>query len=505
MTTENTQLEVLGEEHMPGIDYALTRRRAVGLISQHAQRQLFVLALLIADILSLGAAFAVAYWLRFILDLAIAEGDPAFSFYQRTVLLFFIPLWIIAFYLGKLYNSNYLFVGTQEYGRIAQVTTILMMFVVGLAYFVESFIISRGWIVFAWATATVFVIGTRFAMRRIAYALRRRGLMQTATLVVGADAEGRAIANQLRATPTCGADIVGFVDDQVPPGAEIDGLPVLGNVSAINEIVGRLGVEELLLSMSALSRPQIVQIYEMYAHSEAVTLRFSPGLLDLFATGAFVREWGTVPLVSINKVRLGDFEALVKRLLDLGVAIVLLILLSPLMVVIALLIVLDSPGPIFHRRYVLGQGGHLFDALKFRTMYVNGNDILEAYPELREELKANQKLKDDPRVTPVGRFLRKYSLDELPQLLNVLVGQMSLVGPRMITRPEQEKYGKMRLNLLTVKPGLTGLWQISGRSDLSYEDRVRMDMYYIRNYSIWLDLMIILRTIPAVLRGRGAY
>jgi lipopolysaccharide/colanic/teichoic acid biosynthesis glycosyltransferase len=124
---------------------------------------------------------------------------------------------------------------------------------------------------------------------------------------------------------------------------------------------------------------------------------------------------------------------------------------------------------------------------------------------LRDELKAKQKLKSDPRVTAVGAWLRRYSLDELPQLLNVLVGQMSLVGPRMITRPEQENYGMMRLNLLTVKPGLTGLWQISGRSDLSYDERVRLDMQYIRNYSIWLDLMIILRTIPAALSTRGAY
>ncbi|MBI5652428.1 MAG: sugar transferase [Chloroflexi bacterium] len=458
----------------------------------------------IADLLTLGAAFAVAYWMRFNLGLAIAEGDPAYYLYQSLVIAI-TPMWIISFYIFKLYNSNFLFGGTQEYGRVVQVNALMIVLLLCFTFFTQSVILSRGWLVFSWMTTTLFLMLTRFVMRRIAYGLRVKGFMRTSTLVVGADTEGRAIANQLRDTPTCGADVVGFLDDQIPCGEKIEGLPVLGTVAALQQIVGRLGVEEVLLSMSALTRPQVVKIYEMYSQSEAVTLRFSPGLLELFTTGAFVKEWGTVPLVSINKVRLSDMEAILKRGIDFSVALVALIMLAPLMVALAVMIALDSPGPIFHRRYVLGQGGRLFDALKFRTMFVDGNDILEAFPDLREELKAKQKLKTDPRVTRVGALLRRYSLDELPQLLNVLVGQMSLVGPRMITRPEQENYGMMRLNLLTVKPGLTGLWQISGRSDLSYDERVRMDMQYIRNYSIWLDLMIILRTIPAVLRARGAY
>jgi lipopolysaccharide/colanic/teichoic acid biosynthesis glycosyltransferase len=154
---------------------------------------------------------------------------------------------------------------------------------------------------------------------------------------------------------------------------------------------------------------------------------------------------------------------------------------------------------------VLGQGGKEFDALKFRTMYVNGEEILAKHPELKAELARNQKLKNDPRITRVGNFLRKYSIDEIPQLINVLAGQMSIVGPRMISPEEMEKYGKWRWNLLTVKPGITGLWQISGRSDVSYAERVRLDMYYIRNYTMWADLRIIWRTIPVVLGGKGAY
>jgi len=181
------------------------------------------------------------------------------------------------------------------------------------------------------------------------------------------------------------------------------------------------------------------------------------------------------------------------------------VLLSPLLIILAILVKLDSPGPVLHRRRVVGRGGQTFNAFKFRTMYVNGDEILARYPELKAKLRQNHKLRDDPRITRVGAVLRRTSLDELPQFLNVLLGQMSLVGPRMITLEEMDKYGKWRWNLLTVKPGITGLWQISGRSDLSYDERVRLDMYYIRNYTLWLDLQILWRTVPAVLRRQGAY
>jgi lipopolysaccharide/colanic/teichoic acid biosynthesis glycosyltransferase len=183
-----------------------------------------------------------------------------------------------------------------------------------------------------------------------------------------------------------------------------------------------------------------------------------------------------------------------------------LCVLAPVLLVIACLVKLDSPGPVIYRRRVLGVGGRQFDALKFRTMHVGGDGMLAGSPELLEELRKRHKLKDDPRVTRVGRWLRKYSLDELPQLLNVLSGHMGLVGPRMITPAELDNYGQQKLNLLTVKPGITGLWQVSGRSDVSYEERVRLDLYYIRNYSIWLDLQILfVQTPTAVLQGRGAY
>jgi len=175
------------------------------------------------------------------------------------------------------------------------------------------------------------------------------------------------------------------------------------------------------------------------------------------------------------------------------------------MLIIGIAIKLDSPGQILHRRRVMGVNKRQFDALKFRTMYENGDEIIDKYPGLKADLARNHKLKDDPRVTRVGRFLRKWSLDELPQMINVIRRDMSVVGPRMICPEEMDNYSQWNINLLTVKPGITGLWQVSGRSDVTYEERVRLDMHYIRNWSIWLDAQILIRTIPAVLRARGAY
>jgi len=199
-------------------------------------------------------------------------------------------------------------------------------------------------------------------------------------------------------------------------------------------------------------------------------------------------------------------QRLLKHLLDICGALIGLILFGPIFfIIIAVLIRFDSPGPVIYRRRVVGLNGREFDAFKFRTMRTDADEYLEHHPDLKKEFEETGKIKDDPRITQVGRFLRKTSLDELPQLVNVIMGDMSLVGPRIITRAEMEKFGKWQHNRLTVKPGLTGLWQVSGRSDLSYHDRARLDMYYIRNYTIWQDIKILFNTVGVVLRGEGAY
>jgi lipopolysaccharide/colanic/teichoic acid biosynthesis glycosyltransferase len=194
-----------------------------------------------------------------------------------------------------------------------------------------------------------------------------------------------------------------------------------------------------------------------------------------------------------------------KQILDRGLAILLLFLLAPVLILIAGLVATTSTGSMLHRRRVVGQNGLEFDAFKFRTMVADADAILRAQPDLMREFGANMKLRADPRLTKVGAFLRRTSLDELPQLLNVAAGHMSLVGPRMIAPDEMPKFGDALATRLAVKPGITGLWQVSGRQELGYDDRIRLDLHYIENWSFWLDLTILARTIPAVLSMRGAY
>jgi lipopolysaccharide/colanic/teichoic acid biosynthesis glycosyltransferase len=194
-----------------------------------------------------------------------------------------------------------------------------------------------------------------------------------------------------------------------------------------------------------------------------------------------------------------------KRAMDITGSLILLALFSPLLLGLTLIVKADSRGPLLHRRHVLGRNGQEFEAFKFRTMLINGTEILAEHPELSVALITHHKIKNDPRVTRSGQWMRKLSLDELPQLFNVLAGQMSLIGPRIITSIELPHYGSFADELLTVKPGLSGLWQLSGRSDLQYADRVRLDIQYIRTRSLRGDLRLIVRTPLAVIRGRGAY
>lgn len=194
-----------------------------------------------------------------------------------------------------------------------------------------------------------------------------------------------------------------------------------------------------------------------------------------------------------------------KRLIDVVLSGSLLVLLLPFLIPISIAILLDSRGSVFYRRQVVGQGGKLFDALKLRTMVENGDHKVNGDHKLAQEYNNNHKLRSDPRVTRIGKLLRKTSIDELPQLWNVFKGDMSLVGPRMISFPELEKFGPWQSKILEIKPGITGLWQVKGRGELDYEERVRMNVYYVDNRSLVLDAKILARTIPAVLTARGAF
>lgn len=474
--------------------------------NRRSQQRLYTTMLLLGDALAIGLTFLLAYIVRF--EFAISLFDES-DLPQRLPIYWLLPLippCLIILALFQLYDTQYLLGGMQEYARILNATSVLVTLTIVASFFLPFLRPSRGFIALCWVFMTTLLLIERFALRHVVYRLRRRGFLTRRTLIVGTDEDARHVAEQLLATPTSGAELLGFVgNDQAIGSTLTNQLAVLGTMESLPGLVENLGVEEIVVSSGGLHRTDIMRVFQNYAYADDVDLRFLPGLFEIFATGVRIKEIGSVPLVSMNRVRLDLWESAIKTTMDYLGALFLLILLSPLFLVVALLIKQDSPGPVFHRRRVVGRGGQTFDAFKFRTMSIEGDKILAHHPELRAELRLNHKLKHDPRVTRVGAVLRRISVDELPQLMNVLSGQMSLVGPRMITPEEMDKYGKWRWNLLTVKPGITGLWQISGRSDVSYEDRVRLDMYYIRNYTIWLDLLILWRTLPAVMGRRGAY
>ena len=476
------------------------RRRTIGL-------EQIVLALPVLDALFISVSFILAYHLRFKSSWLPYYASYSSQFYW-VLLSLLVPTWLLIFAAYGLYNPRELFGGTREYARVVNACAVgvMAMIVLSFMYREAEQPISRGWLLIYFSLSVLTLISYRFAFRRFIYRLRQRGLFLKRSLIVGANQEGQAMADQFCSVPTAGVHVVGFVDDTLPQGTVRNGLPVLGNSKSLKTLVEEQGIDELIIAPTSLSRKALLDIYRTFnSNGNSVELRLSPGLFEILTTGATVQEVGSVPLVSLNRLRITGIDAFLKSAFDYVGAAVALILLLPFLLLIALLVKLDSPGPALHWRRVLGVGGQTFEAFKFRTMRVDADEYLEQHPELAEELERNGKLKDDPRVTRLGKYLRKASIDELPQLLNVLKGQMSLVGPRMIAPPEWAQFGTWKHNLLTVKPGITGLWQVSGRSELSYEDRVRLDMHYIRNYTLWLDMRVLFNTFGAVLRGSGAY
>lgn len=468
-----------------------TRRMRAGLTA----------GLLAVDALAVCAAFAAAYVVRFRSEWSIfyAHSDEPLHFYSSLVFLL-TPMILLVFVGYRLYSLPDLFDGPGEYGRIASAATLTMLGIVLLSFFVDGdLVISRGWIVISWAALIMFVGIGRFMARRVVYALRRHGVIGRRVALIAGRGDLADLEARVAAMPASGLNVVEVIQpEQVlaegQAGAPID-LQALLAARQVTDVV-----------VSAASVPQAVLAHVVRELAQQPTqLHVVPGMYEIQTTGVQVREIHGLPLVTMNKVRITGLDFVLKRTLDYLGASLVLILLAPLLLTMVAAIKLSSPGPVLHRRRVIGERGQRFDALKFRTMHVDGAAMLAARPELLETLAQHGKLVDDPRVTPLGSWMRRWSIDELPQLLNVLRGQMSLVGPRMITADELDHFGHWRDNLLTVKPGLTGLWQVSGRSRLGYEERVRLDMYYIRSYTIWQDLEILLRTIPAVLRGVGAY
>ncbi len=496
------------------LGFALHPRNLLHYVRQNSQTKLqaVIFGVVLADLLMVGLAFLAAYVLRFdspISRVFDAEGINDIAFYQSTV-FFLSPLWLVLFKFFQAYDRSRLFVGHQEYTRIFNACTVGIMFTVLLLFFDTNFNVARGWLVMAWGFSFIFVIVERFIIRRLVYTARNRGHFMTPTYIVGANAEGIAIAEHLTSAPQFGINVIGFLDDHLMTGEAVTPHVVVhGSTDQAEKLCAKFGVERLIVATSGVERESLLDMFKRFVNVDDVSVWLSSGMYEMLTTGVRVQDIGSMSMISVNRVRLTGINVLLKAVMDYVGAVLSLIALSPLLAIIIIIMKRTDPGPIIYRRHVVGVGGKEFDAFKFRTMVVNGDEVLAEHlannPAARAEWDKYEKLKDDPRVTRIGNFLRKTSADELPQLINVLRGEMSLVGPRMITTDEVARYGQWNMNIHTVKPGITGLWQISGRSEVSYAERVRLDMHYIRNYSIWMDLQILFWTLPTVLLRRGAY
>ena len=495
-------------EHLNIISLGKKIGKANSVIPRQHQWPAFRFALIGMDILMTVLAFRLAYFFRFEVSISLFDESALVSIeYYRLLVFFSSILWLVIFSFNGLYDRQNLLGGTREYAMLFRSSTEGFLLIVIAGFLQPNLLVARGWLLMAWGFTFLLASIGRFALRRLVYFLRKYGFFLTPAIIVGANQEGRWLAEQLLSWQTSGLHLVGFVDKKEPATTPLfHNLVCLGSVDQLGEIISRYDIGEVILASSAIStRDYLLEIFKKYGVSDKVNLRLSSGLYEIITTGLTVSEFAYVPLVYVNKVRLTGSDFLLKSVLDYCITITGLLLISPFLLLIALLVKFSSPGPILHKRRVMGLNGKQFYALKFRTMVVNGDDVMARHPELQDELARNYKLKNDPRITRVGNLLRKFSLDELPQLFNVLKRDMSMVGPRMISPEEVAMYKQFDMNLFTVKPGITGLWQVSGRSDISYEERVRLDMYYIRNWSIWLDFQLLFQTIPAVLRGRGAY
>lgn len=501
----NIQTEI---ENFPLVAVSKKIKTANSIIPRNLQWVFYVAALIISDAAMTFLAVWLAYYFRFELFVQYFVANAFISFETYRFLLYSMPfLWLVIFAVNGLYARDNLLGGTREYSYVFRSASEGFLLIVVAGFLGPTLIFARGWLLMTWGFTFILAAAARFLLRRFVYALRRHGFFMTPAVIVGANQEGRWLAEQLLHWETSGLHLVGFVDKKLPVTFPLfHDLVCLGSVDQLGEIIEKYHIGEVILASSAFStRDYLLDIFRRYGVTDKVNIRMSSGLYEIITTSLTVHEFAYVPLVYVNKVRLTGTDNILKFILDYVLAITCLILLFPFLAIIAFWVKISSPGPVLHRRLVMGLNGKQFYALKFRTMVTNGDEILNKYPELKEELTRNHKLKNDPRVTRVGAFLRKFSLDELPQLFNVLKRDMSLVGPRMISPEEVSMYKQFDMNLLTVLPGITGLWQVSGRSDISYDERVRLDMYYIRNWSIWLDLQLLFQTLPAVLKSRGAY
>jgi len=424
-----------------------------------------------------------------------------FSLGGRWVLLT-IPLWLVVFAVYGLYDRKDLDAPSEEIRRLFHGIMVSLVAVVMVTFWAK-FAVSRGWIASLAIFCTLTLSVGRLLVRRLARRLSASGYLVSPALIVGTNEEARTIARSLRRQRQLGYRAVGFVSIGLAPDDTVDGLPVIGVVGDLAQLARETGVAAVIIAGTAV-HADLLQMIDQALQTVDVEIRLTPGLPHVSPSRITIRPLDGLALLSLDRRELGLRQAALKRSFDVLFGTILFVLALPVMVIVAVL-VKTSRGPALFRQERVGKDGKPFVMYKFRSMVVGAE---EQHEELVKEMGADTllfKLREDPRVTRIGRILRRWAVDELPQLWNVVKGDMSLVGPRPAIPSETALYNTQLRTRLRVKPGLTGLWQVNGRHELPFADYIRYDLFYVENWSLGLDLYVIGKTVPALLNRRGSY
>ena len=481
--------------------FARVRGRHAAMSRRQRWERSYVRALLMCDLLAGSAAGAVTFGLRF--------GDEVTAYNSGYLILSAVLPVLLLLVLGvsRAYERRFLFVGTDEYQRVFRGGVGLIAGVALISYALDLDL-ARGYVLAALPTAIGSSVVLRFVQRKRLHVARARGESLRRVILVGHELSVIGMTRQLRRERYHGLEVVGAC---LPPGHDgvglegPQGLTVYGTFDDVASAVERADADTVVvLTCPELDGAQLRRLAWRLERDE-VDLVVASALVDVAGARTTIRPFDGLPMLHVEHPRLHGGSRLVKDLFDRVGALLLLVLTGPLLLGVALCVRLTSRGPVLFRQVRVGRDGRLFRIFKFRSMYVDAEARLAELRHLNEQDGVLFKIRDDPRVTRVGGWLRRFSVDELPQLLNVLLGQMSLVGPRPPLPSEVAAYADDVRRRLAVKPGMTGLWQVSGRSDLPWEEAVRLDLRYVENWSLSLDLVILLRTMTAVVRSSGAY
>ncbi|MGH9280737.1 MAG: sugar transferase [Acidimicrobiales bacterium] len=458
----------------------------------------------------LVACDSVAFALAVLLAQAFRFGDlwqpvAAQSFSYAAVAAIMAPLWLFAMALRGCYDPANLGNGSEEYRRVFD-AAVRYLAVVAACAFAFRLEVARGFVAIAIPMAMVLTVTLRYLARRWLHHLRSRGRFLTTVLVAGSEPKVRDVIERLSRSPYAGVAVEAACLPRGDGELIVNGVavPVLGPPDEIVTCAVAAGTDAIVMADANASVNGSLRRLAWQLEGTGIGLMVAPDLADLTGPRISIRPVADLPLLQLEEPEFAGWRRLAKSATDRVVAATMLVLLSPLLLLIALAVRLSAGKPVFFRQVRVGVRGQPFAMWKFRTMVVDAEARLEELWESNEHDAVLFKIREDPRVTRIGRRLRRWSLDETPQLWNVVRGEMSLVGPRPPLPSEVEHYSDLARRRLLVKPGMTGLWQVSGRSGLSWEESVRLDLHYVENWSPSLDAIIMARTMIAVIRGRGA-